>query len=120
MSPSYTQKSLYHRPLVAGVNLALWPIRAWGLAQDEKDSGNMPTDYLCTLHIMLAMLLGFISVTVGIPTLILGLLSTLTLMGVAMALYLALGLSLRYWVGRRCRTLFPHYDYVKTNLDLLQ
>ena len=116
-SHSYKHEPLYIRALVAGVNLALWPIKAYGLAQDEQVV-EMPTGNLCTGHLFAAMALAFLSFIFGVSLVIGEILSPLTVLGCITALYLSLGVSLRYWVGRRCNT--NNYNYVRANLDLLQ
>lgn len=119
MPQSRTYTPLYMRALAPAVNLVLWPIKAWGLAQDEQEeSANMPTGYLCTGHLLGAMALGFASFIFGLSLVIGGMLSPLTVLGSITAVYLSLGVSLRHWVNRRCRT--ATYNYVRENLDLLR
>jgi len=119
MSQSRTQKSFYNKSLVAAMNLLLWPIKAWGLAQDEQDEfASLPTGYLCTGHIASVIVLGIIYLAIGMSLVIAGFVSLLVITISTMVPYLALGAHLRYQVGRRCST--KNYNYVRANLDLLQ
>ena len=120
MSQSYAQKPLYIRALVAVINLALWLVKAWGMANSEWDETcSLPTNGLCTTHVIAGALVGLVAFVIGIPLTLVGFVPAWAVVCSASVLYLGIGMSLRYFVGKRCGKLFPGYDYVGNNLNLL-
>jgi len=124
---SHNQRRVYIRPFILGLNIVLWPIKAWDLAKNETgEHGSMPTGHLCTIHLAIVAFVTFLLLclplwlTISKPSFDFAVSPIHIATFAYTVIYIQVGLSLRRRVDERCREKFPRYDYVRMNLDYFQ